>query len=298
MEIPDIYLGTEYNDKEIFVLLENFKQKKLIFNFLKDRAKLYKVILVYSLNEWKEGEPFNETEMIYNSDEKSYFTTVDFGNAPSICYRFKILETPEYIRWEDRNQKNWYFDTSQNIFFTIENNIEKKVAQLIADRNVVAWFQGRSEFGPRALGNRSLLAHPGDPEIKKILNSEIKKREWFRPYAPSVLYEYQKEFFDTDIFSPFMLFTAKVIENKKNLIPAVVHIDGTSRIQSVTRKMNKRFYDLIENFRKITGIPMVLNTSFNEKDFPIVETPFDALRTFMNMPIKYMALNNYMVVKK
>jgi carbamoyltransferase len=156
----------------------------------------------------------------------------------------------------------------------------KKVAQHIADGKIVAWFMGASENGPRALGHRSLLADPRDFNKREILNFVVKKREWFRPFAPSVLEEEAHNWFSPGDPSPFMLYTQKVL--KPELVPAITHVDGTARIQTVSKEMDKDYYQVIKEFYNITGIPMVINTSFNSDGEPIVETEEDALRSFKN----------------
>ena len=169
----------------------------------------------------------------------------------------------------------------------------KEVAQAIADGSFVGWYQGKSESGNRALGNRSILADPRNPEIKDMINHFIKQREDFRPFAPTVLEEHYQEYFDTTQPSPYMSRIMPVISDK---IPGVTHVDGTARIQTLNREQNPRYYDLINEFYKITGIPMVLNTSFNCKE-PIVETPDDAIRTFERTNLDLLVINDYIVRK-
>lgn len=171
------------------------------------------------------------------------------------------------------------------------------VAERIAAGRIVGWFIGGSESGPRALGHRSILADPRDPGMKDQINSRVKHREWFRPFAPSVLEEHAAEFFDLDRPSPHMLLARPVREEKKALIPAVVHVDGTSRIQTVSREGGNVFYDLIEAFRLLTGIPMVLNTSFNDNNEPIVETPEDAVMTFLSTEMDALYLEGLLIDK-
>ena len=168
-----------------------------------------------------------------------------------------------------------------------------EIAKAIADGAIVGWYQGKSESGNRALGNRSILADPRNPNIKDIINSKIKLREDFRPFAPSVLHEYYKDYFDTNQPSPFMSRIMPVISDK---IPGVTHVDGTARIQTVTRDFNQRYYDLINEFYKLTGVPMLLNTSFNCQE-PIVETPEDAVATFKKCGLDILVINNYLVRK-
>jgi carbamoyltransferase len=158
----------------------------------------------------------------------------------------------------------------------------RDAADMIADGKIVAWFQGRMEFGPRALGNRSLLADPRRPEMRDILNQKVKHREDFRPFAPSVLAEHADEWFEVGAHSPsheFMLFAPRVKPEQRDRIPAVVHKDGTARVQLVSRKSNPRFHELISRFFTKTGVPIVVNTSFNDSE-PIVCSPTDAIVTF------------------
>ena len=169
----------------------------------------------------------------------------------------------------------------------------KEVAQAIADGSIVGWYQGKSESGNRALGNRSILADPRNPEIKDMINQLIKQREDFRPFAPTVLEEHYQEYFDTTQPSPYM---SRIMPVKSDKIPGVTHVDGTARIQTLNRKQNPRYYDLINEFYKITGIPMVLNTSFNCKE-PIVETPEDAIATFKRTELDLLVINDYIVRK-
>jgi carbamoyltransferase len=174
-------------------------------------------------------------------------------------------------------------------------NIEKHTAKLIANKKIVGWFQGKSEIGPRALGNRSILCDPRDKKMKQILNVKVKHREPFRPFAPSVLEEYSHEFFDT-IYSPFMLLVGKV--KKPRLVPAITHFDGTARIQTVNKKQNLKYYRLIKEFYKLTKIPVLLNTSFNDKKEPIIETPGDAISCFLSTKMDYLVLGNYLISKE
>ena len=159
-------------------------------------------------------------------------------------------------------------------------NLTKSAAKLIADGKIVSMFQGGSEYGPRALGHRSILANPAIPNMKDILNMRVKFREEFRPFAPAVLYEHQTEYFELEQYTPFMLIVCDVKEDKRKVIPAVTHVDGTARLQSVSKENGGIFYDLISEFYQITNVPVILNTSFNVKGQPIVETPSDAVRWF------------------
>ena len=169
----------------------------------------------------------------------------------------------------------------------------KEVAQAIADGKIIGWFQGKSESGHRALGNRSILADPRNPKIKSIINHTIKMREDFRPFAPSVLEEHYQEYFDTETASPYM---SRIVKVKSDKVPGITHVDGTARIQTVNREQNEKFYDLINEFYKITGIPMLLNTSFNCQE-PIVETPTEAIDTFERTKMDMLVINDYIMRK-
>lgn len=170
------------------------------------------------------------------------------------------------------------------------------IAKRLENGSIVAWYQGRSEFGPRALGNRSILADPRSETHRDLINSKVKHREWFRPFAPSVLSSHSNEWFDFDGESPFMLHTARV--KKPELVPAITHVDGTARQQTVFRPDNPQYYDLIEAFRKRTGVPMLLNTSLNGNSEPLVETPEDAIRFFEQTPdVDTLVINDRMIFK-
>lgn len=170
----------------------------------------------------------------------------------------------------------------------------QEAARRIAADQVVGWYQGRAEFGPRALGNRSILANPANPEMKDHINAVVKHRESFRPFGASVLAERVGEYFDFEGESPFMLLVANVREAKRGTIPAVTHVNHTSRIQTVTAEDNGIFHELIVAFADLTGIPMVLNTSFN-KDEPIVNTPAEALACFENSQMDCLVINDFLV---
>jgi len=186
-------------------------------------------------------------------------------------------------------------DNNDKVNFHKSINIFKETAQLISGNKIIGWFQGGSEFGPRALGNRSILADPRNFEMKDKINLLIKKRESFRPFAPSVLEEKAGDFFSVAI-SPFMLLTMSVKNDQRFKIPAVVHVDGTSRIQTVNEQQNSRYYKLIKEFYNITDVPMVLNTSFNSNE-PIVETPEDAINCLLESGLDAICLGDYIVKK-
>ena len=177
-----------------------------------------------------------------------------------------------------------------------EISVLQKTAELISYGKVVGWYQGKMEWGPRALGNRSILADPRNPKMKEILNEKIKHRESFRPFAPSILEEYTKEFFDVDVSSPYMLLVAKVKQPEK--IPAVTHVDGTGRLQTVSKTSNSLYYNLINEFFKITGIPVIINTSMNVRGEPIVNTPEQAYNMILKTDMDYIVMGKNLIKKK
>ncbi len=182
--------------------------------------------------------------------------------------------------------------TSHGLQFRRVDDVERQVARLLANGDVVGWFQGRMEWGPRALGNRSILADPRRAEMKDIINRKVKFREPYRPFAPSVLEEEAAAFFHADAPLPFMTVVCRVRDEKKNEIPAVTHVDGTARIQTVSRAHNARYWRLLTEFKALTGVPVLLNTSFNVKGEPIVCTPVDAVKCFLKTEIDHLVLGD------
>jgi len=175
------------------------------------------------------------------------------------------------------------------------DSLLETTAQLIAEGNVVGWYQGKMEWGPRALGNRSILADPRNAEMKYTLNEKIKHRESFRPFAPCILEEHLSEYFDIDIPSPYMLFVAPVKKPEK--IPAVTHVDGTGRLQTVSKDTNPLYYDLIKEFYKITDVPVLINTSMNVRGEPIVNTLEQAYNMIIKTDMDYLVMGNYTIKK-
>lgn len=178
-----------------------------------------------------------------------------------------------------------------------DKELFKRTAEVINSENVVGWFQGRMEYGPRALGNRTILADPRVEKMRDIVNVKIKFREGFRPFAPSILYEHTGEWFGLDRESPYMLLVDYVNEGKR-VVPAITHVDNSVRIQTVKREDNERYYDVISAFKDLTGCPLVLNTSFNIRGEPIVCTPHDAFICFMRTNMDYLVLGNFILDKK
>jgi carbamoyltransferase len=178
---------------------------------------------------------------------------------------------------------------------TKESDLIKEVTHWLTQNRVIGWFQGGSEIGPRALGNRSILASPIQKWMSGHINGDIKHREWYRPFAPAVLFEHQSEVFESDVYSPHMLVTTSVKEEWRDKIPAVTHIDYSARHQSVTKENNPKFYSLINSFYDETGVPVLLNTSFNGPHEPIVETPEEAIKTFISNKLDILVIDNFII---
>ena len=207
----------------------------------------------------------------------------------------KLIQENVYVGPSYSDEKIIKFLDSNNIKYEKfeKQSLLKKTAQLISTGNIVGWYQGKMEWGPRALGNRSILADPRNASMKDILNEKIKHRESFRPFAPSVLEEHASDFFDIDIPSPYMLMVTKV--KKPEIIPAVTHVDGTSRLQTVSNDANPLYYDLINEFYKITGVPVIINTSMNVMGEPIVNTPEQAFQMIVKTDMDCLVMGNNLI---
>lgn len=185
-----------------------------------------------------------------------------------------------------------------NLKYDFYDDIAGITAELLAKDKLIGWFQGRMELGARALGNRSILANPCNPKMKDILNLKVKHRENFRPFCPSILDKAHKEYVENPYPSPYMILAFDVKKEKRKEIPAVVHVDGTARTQTVSKETNPLYYKLIENFESITGIPVVLNTSFNVAGEPIVCKPIEAINDLIKTKLDYLAIGNYLIRKR
>jgi carbamoyltransferase len=229
----------------------------------------------------------------------------DSGTAIGACYQIynEILKQPRSFVMEgaytgpefseneirDELEKN-----NLGFEFYSDHDVTRSAARDIADGAVVGWFQGRMEFGPRALGNRSIVVDPRRADMKEILNERIKKREPFRPFAPSILEEEVGDYFEQTHPAPTMLMVYQIREEKRASIPAVTHVDGSGRLQTVSRELNPRYYQLISDFNELTGVPLILNTSFNENE-PVVCTPGHAIDCFMKTRMDVLYIGNYAV---
>jgi carbamoyltransferase len=185
-----------------------------------------------------------------------------------------------------------------NLTYEKTDNPSEVAAKFLAEGKIVGWFQGRMESGPRALGNRSILMNADKPENKDIINAKVKFREPFRPFCPSLLYEKKDEYLKNSREEPFMITSFNVTDNKKDRIPAVVHVDNTLRPQTVRKEINPIYWELIKAFGNITGEYLLLNTSFNIKGQPIVNSPLDAIRCFFGTGMDVLIMGNYAIIKK
>ena len=181
--------------------------------------------------------------------------------------------------------------------YETHDNICDVAAKLLEEGNIIGWFQGAMEIGPRALGSRSILANPAFPDMKDKINAEVKFREAYRPFAPSAIVEAKNEFFDLEVEAPFMLKVCNVLKDKQSVIPAVTHVDGSARLQTVSKDSHPRYYELIKKLGERTGVPVVLNTSFNIQGEPIVESPQDAIRCFFSTGLDYLVMGDFLIGK-
>ncbi|QSZ41231.1 hypothetical protein GJV85_03580 [Sulfurimonas aquatica] len=231
------------------------------------------------------------------------FSPDDTGNAiGSVLYKDRIkkpyLESFLGSEYSNNDIKVYLNKYKLKSHYFERNELNLQIAKSIFEGKIVGWFQGRMEYGQRALGNRSILANPCDPEMKNKLNKIIKYRESFRPFAPAIIDEYGEEYFENYTYTPYMEKILKFKDAVINRIPAVVHDDNTGRLQSVSENDNFEFYQLIQSFYKISGIPILINTSFNVSGEPIVSSPEDAIKTFYTSGLDILVLNNYVIFKE
>jgi carbamoyltransferase len=231
----------------------------------------------------------------------------DAGTALGVCYYIwhQILNQPRaFVMTHAYTGPEFVDGTIRDLLeregvaykFYKENELVENAAKLVAEGNVLGWYQGRMEWGPRALGNRSIIADPRREDMKDILNARIKHREKFRPFAPSILQEDVEEYFDQSYPDPFMIKVYNVLPDKRAVIPAVTHVDGTGRLQTVDQEYSPLYWSLIRAFKERTGVPVVLNTSFNENE-PIVCTPDEALDCFQRTRMDALVMGNYVITK-
>lgn len=250
---------------------------------------------IYAWHRSKQGNECSSgnkcTESVLHGDSLRNRFIMDhayFGPSASDDEIVELLD----VRKEDIRR-----DNCDVHYLNSDESLCSMTAQAIARGDVVGWFQGRMEWGPRALGNRSILCDPRRPDMKDILNTKIKRRESFRPFAPSVLREHVAEWFEDDDDVPFMMQVFRIQTDKRRLIPAVTHIDGSGRLQTVYKQTNARYWNLIDEFRRISGVPMVLNTSFNENE-PVVCRPVEALDCFLRTKMDMLVIGNWAVCRR
>jgi carbamoyltransferase len=252
---------------------------------------------------------FNGKVLPYTDFEDIYIQPAagDAGTALGVCYYIyhQVLGQPRgYVmndaytgpRYRNGSIKTELEKRGLSYEVLAEEELVKRAAEIVANGDVLGWFQDRMEWGPRALGNRSIIADPRRDDMKDILNARIKHREKFRPFAPSILLESVGDYFDQTYPDPFMIKVYDVLPEKRSEIPAVTHVDGTGRLQTVDREHASLYWSLINAFREHTGVPVVLNTSFNENE-PIVRTPAEAIDCFMRTKMDALAIGNYLVKK-
>ena len=197
---------------------------------------------------------------------------------------------------ENTIKKEKKLDSFKIEYFKKKEDLNNILAKHIYENKIVGYFNGKMEFGSRALGNRSIIANPCNPNIKNILNDKIKRRENFRPFAPSIIFEKKNEWFETSKENPYMSAVENIKIEKRKIVPAVTHVDGTGRVQTVTKSLNSDFYDLINKFDEISNVPILLNTSFNENE-PIVMSPKNAIDCFLRTKMDILVLNNFLIIR-
>ena len=231
------------------------------------------------------GAAFIVANKIKSVNKRFYMDHAYWGPSFKNDYHEKLL----YDRENELNKQGCYFELIDD-----EDKLCNQTAQAISNGLVIGWFQGRMEWGPRALGNRSILGDPRRSDMKDILNLKIKRRESFRPFAPSILRESVSDWFEEDDDVPFMMKVFQIKEEKRIQIPAVSHVDGSGRLQTVSLSTNARYFKLISSFEELTGVPILLNTSFNENE-PVVCRPEEALNTFLRSKMDLLVLGNWLV---
>jgi carbamoyltransferase len=294
-------------DKDLAASLQKCLERAYfhVLNFLYEQTRMEALCLAggVALNSVANGQIFEKTPFrrVYTQPAAS-----DDGTAVGVAYFIHncILGQPRRFIMDHAYTGRCFSDDEikkalDKVGGIIAKHVDdqelyERTASAIARGEVVGWFQGKMEWGPRALGNRSILAHPGLPQMKEVLNSRIKHREWFRPFAPSILLERVGDFFERTYPSPFMMLVYQTRPEVRERIGAINHVDNTGRLQTVSRQQNSRYYALIEEFERQTGLPVVLNTSFNENE-PIVCRPEEAIDCFLRTRIDILAMGNWLI---
>jgi carbamoyltransferase len=294
-------------DKDLAASLQKCLEKAYfhVLNHLYEQTRAEALCLAggVALNSVANGQIFEKTPFrrIYTQAAAS-----DDGTALGVAYyiRHCVLNQPrDFVMHHAYTGREFTEEQIESVLADApgivaerapDADLYERTAAALARGKIVGWFQGKMEWGPRALGNRSILAHPGLPDMKDLLNSRIKQREWFRPFAPSILLERVGDYFQQTHPSPFMTLVYKTRPEVRQALCAINHVDDTGRLQTVSREQNPRYYALIEAFEKQTGLPVLLNTSFNENE-PIVCTPAEALACFLRTRIDLLVLGNWMI---
>lgn len=209
-----------------------------------------------------------------------------------------FIHLDPYVGTEYTNEEIEKVLKGAKLKYSQHDDICEAAAGLLEQGHIIGWFQGKMEIGPRALGSRSILANPALPYMKDKINSEVKFREAYRPFAPSAIVEAKNDFFDLEVEAPFMLKVCNVLEEKQQVIPAVTHVDGSARLQTVNKDLHPRYYEVIEKLGAKTGVPVVLNTSFNIQGEPVVESPKDAVRCFYSTGLDALVIGNFVLKKE
>ena len=317
-------------NKKIYELFSNqeINSKKFKENIASSIQKIFEDILLFTINRIKKinfsnnlvyagGCALNSlaNKKIFDSNlfDKIYIPYSPGDGGGSIGSALYFLSNNNYKNFQNINTPYIGPDYTNEIigkeikdnselknfkikFYNNKNELNTQISRLIKENNVIGLFNGKMEFGARALGNRSIIANPCNPNIKEIINLKIKRRENFRPFAPAILIEEKEAWFNNKITNPYMAHVESINLNKRELIPAVCHIDGTGRVQTVSKTLNYNFYDIIYKFYQLTGVPLILNTSFNENE-PIVMKPSDAIECFLRTKMDVIVLENYMIIR-
>ncbi len=325
----NLYLKDKLEDLTKIKSLTKFEYSKDVADFSKSVQIVYEKIFFEYLNDLQ--KKFDQKNLCLTGGcalnslangkilDRTKFENIFIPYEPSdaggsigsalTCYynknpnKKKIFQPNPYlgIEYSDEKIENDLFIEANNkkISFKKFSNFQElcdEVVDLISNQNIISWFQSRMEFGPRALGNRSIIMDPRNRDAKEILNLKVKLRESYRPFAPSILIDETLNWFEKDNSANYMTFVYKIIDTKKEIIPAVCHVDGTGRLQTVDKNQNPKFYQLIETFFKKTNVPILINTSFNENE-PIVNSPLDAVKTFLKTNLDILVINNYLIRK-
>jgi carbamoyltransferase len=288
--------------------------EEIVLKILNDLYKKYKIDNLCLAGGCALNSKFNGM-ILKKTNFKKVFIQPNASDGGGSLGAAMYLSFQKDKKFENINFNDAYLGTSYSNDYIKINIIDKKIknsefnyeyldsdslntfiCNKIKNSEIIGWFKGKCEWGPRALGNRSILADPRNPDIKDIINQKIKRRESFRPFAPSVLEEKASSYFDIDYFSPHMLFVVEANEDIKNKFPAIVHVDNTCRVQTVSKKFNENYYNLIKRFEEITECPVLLNTSFNENE-PIVQTPEEAFACFERTKMDCLVLENWVIYR-